>query len=164
MDMDSVVTGLAAPLLRYCRGRTGSLSLAEDVAQESLRILVERWRRVGPPEDPHAFAYAVARRRAGRVWAREALLRPLDLLRERPSPTPDPAETAERRSELAAAAAALQRLPGRDREVLMLTLLGDLTLRQASQVLGISYSAAKMRLLRARRRLGAAMEICHAPA
>jgi len=164
MDMDSIVTALVAPLLRYCRGRTGSFSQAEDIAQESLRILVEKWRRSGPPEDPQAFAFTVARRRAARLQARQAFLRPLDLLMDQSSEAPGPAATAESRSSLAAARSALRCLPRRDREVLMLTLLGDLSLRQAAEVLGVSYSAAKMRLLRARRRLSAEMEVRHEPA
>lgn len=161
MDMESAVERLAIPLLRYCRGRTGCPDLGQEVAQEALRILVERWRKKGPPQDPAAFAFAVARRRAGRQMARRALMRPLEILRERSGTDPDPAAKAELRSELRAATDALRRLPPNDREVLMLALLGDLSRQQIAELLGVTVSAVKMRLLRARRRLAAELEVRH---
>lgn len=161
MNLEMTVERLSTPLLRYCRGRTGCPDLGQEVAQETLRILVERWRKKGPPADPVAFAFAIARRRAGRQMAKRAVMRPLEALRERPAAEVDPAARAELRSELEAAAAALRRLSRRDREVLMLALLGDLSRRQISELLGVSVSAVKMRLLRARRRLAAELEVHH---
>lgn len=57
------------------------------------------------------------------------------------------------RDDLARTLEALRRLPSRDREALLLVVAGELPTRAAAQVLGISLSAFKMRLHRARRRL-----------
>lgn len=50
---------------------------------------------------------------------------------------------------------ALERLPARERDVLQLVALGDLSPSEAAQSLGISANAARTRLARARRRLEA---------
>jgi RNA polymerase sigma-70 factor (ECF subfamily) len=54
-------------------------------------------------------------------------------------------------------------LSARDREVLLLVAAGELDLQSVSRLLGISLSATKMRLHRARRRLTAIMEVAHEP-
>lgn len=161
MDLEETIEELAVPLLRYCLARTGSPDLGEDVAQEALTALVQRWRRHGAPEDAAAFAFTVARRRAGRRLARRALLRPLDFLLERPSREPGPAERALHRADVSLARAALKDLAPKDREILLLVAGGELQVQQAAAVCGISLSAAKMRLHRARRRLAFRMEKKH---
>jgi DNA-binding CsgD family transcriptional regulator len=47
----------------------------------------------------------------------------------------------------------MRRLPGRDREALLLVATGELGLAESARVLGISLSALKMRVHRARKRL-----------
>lgn len=176
MDLETTVQGLAPRLLRYCLGRTGSAEVAEEIAQEALAALVGRWRRHGPPDSPEGFAFAVARRRAFRAGLRRRLLLPLAALGNGHDDAPDPGgpaapgsvspcgaapdllERLERRHELARVLAALRRLPGRDREALLLAAAGELSTAEASRVLGISRSAFKMRLHRARRRLAALLE------
>jgi RNA polymerase sigma factor (sigma-70 family) len=153
MDLEETLGELAPQLLRYCLGRTGDAGAAEEVAQEALTALVQRWRRAGPPECPAAFVFAIARRRAGRLVLRRRLAEPLSILWERPHPAPDPAEQAAWRGDLAATLAALKRLPGRDREALLLVVAGELSIADGARVLGVSSSALKMRLHRARQRL-----------
>jgi RNA polymerase sigma-70 factor (ECF subfamily) len=161
MDLDrqleAAVEQLATPLLRYCLGRTGDPSLAEEVAQEALTALVRRWRRLGPPDDPPAFVFGIARRRAGRALWRRRWWQPLDGLAALATPAvaqaASPADRAEARSELAAVQGALGRLPTRDRETLLLVAVGEFDRAAAAELLGISLSALKMRLHRARRRL-----------
>jgi RNA polymerase sigma-70 factor (ECF subfamily) len=158
MDLETAVAELAPQLLRYGLGRTGDAALAEEVAQDALAALVARWRRFGAPDCPAAFAFAVARRRAGRALLRRRLLAPLRPLREAASCQPGPEESAAARSELALVLAALRRLPGRDREALLLAGAGDLDTAAASAALGISPPAFKMRLHRARQRLKQLLE------
>ncbi|MFP3939228.1 MAG: RNA polymerase sigma factor [Thermoanaerobaculia bacterium] len=179
MDLETTVRGLAPRLLRYCLGRTGSAEQAEEVAQEALAALVGRWRRHGPPDSPEGFVFAVARRRAVRAGLWRRLLLPLSALGnghdDAPDPRapaardpavsagsagtdPNPLERLDRRRELARVLAALRRLPGRDREALLLAAAGELSTPEAARVLGISTSAFKMRLHRARRRLAALLE------
>jgi RNA polymerase sigma-70 factor (ECF subfamily) len=61
-------------------------------------------------------------------------------------------------AELSRIAAALRRLPARDREALLLAAAGELGTAEAARVVGISSSAYKMRLHRARRRLHELLE------
>lgn len=67
-------------------------------------------------------------------------------------------EATEHDPRLADVNAALQRLPDADREVLLSTSVDGLSLRQAASVLGISEPALRQRLVRARRRLEAALQ------
>lgn len=158
MELETALRELAPQLLRYALGRTGDPSLAEEVAQEALAALVQRWRRHGPPECPAAFVFAIARRRAQRLTFQLRLLEPLQVLFEGRSPEPDPEEHAAARTDLARTLAALRRLPGRDREALLLVSAGELGLAEGARVLGISLSALKMRLHRARKRLSQLLE------
>lgn len=158
MELEATVNELAPGLLRYCLGRTGDAGLAEEVAQEALTALVGRWRRYGPPRSPQAFAFGIARRRAGRLMLRRRLWAPLESALGAHSPAPDPARQTETRDRLAAVVRSLSRLPQKDREALLLVAAGELPLVPAAALLGISVPALKMRLHRARGRLGELME------
>lgn len=159
VELDEVVSVLAPRVLRYCLGRVGEAGAAEEVAQEALAALVRRWRGRGAPESPEAFVFAVARRRAFRASVRRRLLVPLTALKGASRlAEPGVEERAVARDELARTLAALRRLPGRDREALLLAAAGELPTGEAARVLGISPSAFKMRLHRARRRLAELLE------
>ncbi|HKV13324.1 MAG TPA: sigma-70 family RNA polymerase sigma factor [Thermoanaerobaculia bacterium] len=153
MELEIVIRELAPQLLRYALGKTGDPALAEEVAQEALAALVLRWRRHGPPDCPAAFAFVVARRRARREGLKRRLLSPLTVLFDRESADPGPEERAASRTDLARMLAALKKLSARDREALLLVTAGDLGHAEAARVLGISLSALKMRVHRARQRL-----------
>jgi RNA polymerase sigma-70 factor (ECF subfamily) len=153
MELETAVTELAPQLLRYSLGKTGDAGLAEEVAQDALAALVQRWRRHGPPECPAAFAFAVARRRAGRLNFQRRLLEPLHALMDGHSPLPGPEERATLRTDLGRTLAALRRLSGLDQEALLLVSVADLGPTEGARVLGISVSALKMRVHRARKRL-----------
>jgi RNA polymerase sigma-70 factor (ECF subfamily) len=153
MELETVVRELAPQLLRYALGRTGDPTLAEEVAQDALAALVQRWRRHGPPECAAAFAFAIARRRAFRLTFQRRLLAPLHALFDGPSPSPGPEQRAVARTDLDRTLAALRRLSGKDREALLLVAAGELALSEGAGVLGISLSALKMRVHRARQRL-----------
>ena len=55
MELEKAVEALAPGLLRYCMAVTGDRALAEDVSQEALAALVDRWRRRGAPDSVDAF-------------------------------------------------------------------------------------------------------------
>ncbi|HEX3556869.1 MAG TPA: sigma-70 family RNA polymerase sigma factor [Thermoanaerobaculia bacterium] len=153
MELETVVRELAPQLLRYSLGRTGDPALAEEVAQDALAALVQRWRRHGPPECPAAFVFAIARRRAFRLTFQRRLMAPLTVLLDGRSPLPGPEERAVARTDLGRTLAALRQLSGRDREALLLVGVGELGPSEGARVLGISVSALKMRVHRARQRL-----------
>jgi RNA polymerase sigma-70 factor (ECF subfamily) len=168
MELEATVEALAPRLLRYCLGRTGSAEAAEEVAQDALAALVGRWRRHGPPDSPAAFAFAVARRRAWRAGVRRRLLLPLAALTDghgrggeagaEAAVGPDVEARAVARGEVSRTLAALRRLPARDREALLLVAAGELATEEAARVLGVSRSAFKMRVHRARKRLSELLE------
>jgi RNA polymerase sigma-70 factor (ECF subfamily) len=153
MELETVVQELAPQLLRYALGRTGDPTLAEEVAQDALAALVQRWRRHGPPECAAAFVFAIARRRAFRLTFQRRLMAPLHALLDGPSRVPGPERRASARNDLGRTLAALRRLAGKDREALLLVAAGELGLSEGAEVLGISVSALKMRVHRARQRL-----------
>jgi RNA polymerase sigma-70 factor (ECF subfamily) len=164
VDLETVIRELTPGLMRYCTARTRDRSLAEEIAQESLAALVRRYRSRGAPDSPQAFVFAVARRRATRAVFSRCLWLPLQLLAGSRDHAPDPEATVLGRSEYAALERALEQLPARDREALLIVAVGGLKTTEAARVLGISESALKMRTLRARQRLQALMEDGDAPA
>jgi RNA polymerase sigma factor (sigma-70 family) len=153
VTLDDVVRDLAPKLLGYCRLETGDPSLAEEIAQDTLTALVQRWRKYGPPDSPAAFAFAIARRRSARAVVRQKFWRPLEEVLGRGDGRSSPEQSAIRSGERAMMARALSRLRSADRQVLLLLTVWDLSMEDTAGTLGISLSATKMRALRARQRL-----------
>jgi RNA polymerase sigma-70 factor (ECF subfamily) len=159
VTLDEAVEFLAPRLLRYCRAITsGQFSLAEEVAQESLAALVQRWRRYGPPDSPEAFVFAIARRRSRRAGWRQRLLLPLERLTNHRDRYSDPERQAIARQQCKEVFQALARLPRGEREALLLVVVGELDHDTAARALGISRAAVKMRVMRAKRRLAGLVE------
>ena len=155
VDLDETVGALAPRVLRYAAARLGDRSLAEDVAQESLAALVRAWRNGGPPESVEAFVFAIARRRVGRLIWRRRLWLPLEHASNARDAGPTPEARAIARDDARRMRAALAHLSNRDREALLLVALGELTMVDAAAAMGLSVSAVKMRVHRARARLAA---------
>jgi RNA polymerase sigma factor (sigma-70 family) len=161
VDLDDAVRELAPRLLGYCFLETGDRSLAEEISQDTLTALVQRWRRYGPPESPSAFVFAIARRRSARAAVRRRLWQPLERAFGRHDGRADPEEAALRAAERRRVVRALGGLRAADRQVLLLVNVGGLGLEEAGRLLGISLSATKMRASRARQRLREALENGH---
>lgn len=155
VDLEGTIAELAPRVLRYANARLGDPSLAEDVAQESLAALVRACRNGGAPDSPEAFVFAIARRRAGRAAWRRRLWAPLEFASGARSEMPSPEARAIAHDEMARVRSALAALPPRDREVMLLVAVGGLSMADAAAALGLSVSAAKMRVSRARARLAA---------
>ena len=150
---------IAPQLLRFTLGLVGNRVAAEEASQEALVALVQRWRRHGPPDSPAAFAFAVARRRAWREVWRQRLLDPLSVLTDRPALIENRAVAG---LDAQRALLALGCLARRDREALLLVAVGELSMKDAAKCSGVSLSAFKMRLSRARQRLRELVENGHA--
>lgn len=163
MTLEATLEDLVPRLLRYCRGRLGDPQLAEEIAQEALTALVGRWRHRGAPDDPIAFTFVIARRRAARLRRRRWLERPLETVQDKVASEPSPEQELLAGDSLRWAIRALDRLRKSDRETLLLSGAGGLDMATAAKVLGVSTSAYKMRLHRARRRLQQQLEKVHAP-
>jgi RNA polymerase sigma-70 factor (ECF subfamily) len=158
VDLENIIRELTPGLIRYCTARTRDRGLAEEIAQDSLTALVQRWKRHGAPDSPEAFAFAVARRRSARIMARRRLWLPLQTLIGRQDHSPDPESTTMARRGCADLLSALEHLSLPDREALLIVAVAGLNIPQAARVLDISESALKMRILRARQRLHTLME------
>jgi len=122
---------------------TGSRAEAEDVAQDSLARVYERWTRVRGMDSPAGYLYTVAlnlaRKRARRL--RRAPVPP------GPSGAPDPEATAERRAAIRAALGSLSR---EQREALVIVEWLGFSPTDAAEVLGVSPESVRARLHRAR--------------
>jgi RNA polymerase sigma-70 factor (ECF subfamily) len=158
VDLDAAVRELAPKLLGYCSLETGDFSLAEEISQDTLTALVQRWVRHGPPDSPAAFVFAIARRKSARAMVRRRLWRPIEDAFGRRDGRLNPEQAMLSSNERARVLRALSRLRQPDRQVLLLVTVADLGMEEAARLLGISLSAAKMRALRARQRLREVLE------
>jgi RNA polymerase sigma factor (sigma-70 family) len=134
-------------------GYVGDRSLGEEVAQESLAALVQAWQASGSPRNPDAFVFAIAKRRAKRALFRRRLLLPLEHLLNHRHPGLDPERAAIGNDQRTRMLAAIRRLPRVERDAVLLVVGDRQKITEAAVITGVSVSAMKMRLLRARRRL-----------
>ena len=132
----------------------GDADTAADLFQNVWLKLSRHRRRLLPDTDLRAWLCTVARREYLSYRRAQTLELGRLLVMDR-EPAPDPTEQDPRLVEVNAA---LRRLSDADREVLLSTSIDGLSLRQAASVLGISEPALRQRLVRARRRLDAALE------
>jgi RNA polymerase sigma-70 factor (ECF subfamily) len=158
MDVDrrvrfELLYGRHAPAVKAYVMRRASAALADDVVAE---VFVVCWRRFEEvPAEPLPWLLGVARKvlstqRRGEQ-RREALA-------ERLQRDCDPAAVVLQTSEDGVLADALAQLSEDDRELLMLIAWDGMTPSGAAAVLGIKPATARVRLMRARRRLTHALE------
>jgi len=144
------------PLVRYLCRRLGDRDWAEEVAQETFLRAV----RHGPVTSERAWVFAVATNLV-RDEARKASRRRrhLALLAEevRGQEPEEPVSAVERAHEAAAARRAVERLPERDRVVLLMREEG-LDYDEIAEAVGLSVGSVGTTLVRARRRLAEAYE------
>src|ERR1041385_7050165 len=152
MDLDSLFREFNEPLVRYLTRRLGDRDWAEEVAQETFL----RAARHGPLPSERSWLFAVATNLI-RDEARKDLRRRqhLELLAqeahaaERVTPQ---YEAMERAEDAAAARRALDALPERDREALLMREEG-LDYTEIAAALSLSVGSVGTTLARARRRL-----------
>lgn len=126
---------------------------AEDLAQEAMARIYERWDRVAGMESPVGYAFRTAmnlhrhRLRRLAVRARQVFAAP---------PDPDPADRVSARTDVADAVATL---PAGQREALLLVDWLGLDSEEAGRVLGIEPVSVRTRLHRARAVLRERLEV-----
>ncbi len=131
----------------YLARLTGDLARAQELTQEAFirayRALLrgDRW------DNPRAWLYRVASRLATDDYRRRKLLEWLPLLGTEPDPVPGLELTVVERI---AVQSALDALPSKYRVPLVLYVYDGQTVAEIAEVLGLSISAVKMRLSRAR--------------
>jgi RNA polymerase sigma-70 factor, ECF subfamily len=142
------VTALVAALL-------GNRSEADDIAQEAFTRALARWPRLAGYELPEAWVRQVAIRLAIDSSRRlRRALRTMPLLRAAARPAePEPGDALP----FTALGRALSRVPLREREVLVLYYVADMTVQQIAHARGIPSGTVKARLAAGRRRLEAGL-------
>jgi RNA polymerase sigma factor (sigma-70 family) len=119
---------------------------ADDLAQEALVRVYERWDSVGAMKSPTGYLYRTALN-LHRSRLRQIAVRTRRALALEPFSSGDPLSSVEDRDELGRLLAAL---PRAQREALVLFEWLELDAEEAARLMGISPAAARMRLSRAR--------------
>lgn len=129
---------------------------AEDAAQQTFLSAHRSVLNGTEPREPAAWLGAIARNECHtRNRARMAM--PLALVREDDAPVPGVEEVVAEREEIAALAAALGELPRSQRDAVILREFYGLSYDEVGAALGVTESAVDSLLVRARRRLHAAL-------
>jgi RNA polymerase sigma factor (sigma-70 family) len=145
LRFEAFFSGAYPRLVRAAYLLTGSISEAEDLAQEAMARVYERWERVGRMRSPEGYAFRTAfnlnRRRVRRL-----------MMFARRSPSlaaapPDPAAVAEASSDVLRA---LLALPAGQRDALVLAEFLGMTPDEVAGLLGIRTGSVRVRLHRAR--------------
>jgi RNA polymerase sigma-70 factor (sigma-E family) len=134
------------PLLRSAFLTTGSEALADDLVQEAMIKVAQRWSRLRTG-NPTAYARRIIHRDHV-TWWRRRRESPIAETVERMSPRDD--DQVERRLLVHDA---LARLTRRQRAVLVLRYFDDLTERATAEVLGVTVGTVKSQTAAALRRL-----------
>ena len=142
------------PLVAYVSRLLGDTEAAEDVVQRAFVRLWERGHAVPGGDDVRPFLYRVVRNLASNEWRRQQTQRSwLDEEAVLRLPTAMPSQGVEEDELAAALAAAVERLPGRRREVFVLSRYHALSNAQIADVLSIAPQTVANHLVSALREL-----------
>lgn len=134
---------------------TGNHADAEDIAQDAMARALHRWGSVSSARDPAAYVYRIALN-----LNRRRFRSPLRVV-----PTSSPERAHEDHAEAVAARADLWRamgsLPTNQREALVLVEWHGMTTEEAGEVLNVKPVSVRVRLHRARQRLGQELGVRH---
>jgi RNA polymerase sigma-70 factor (ECF subfamily) len=131
-------------IVEFACALTGDRWAAEDLAQEAFWAAERKWDRIATYDSPKAWVRrVVANKSVSRLRRIGAESRAL--LRIGSRVTPEPPQLSEESAELWAAVRAL---PKRQAQVLALTFLEDLPLKQIGEIIGCSPFTAKTHLQR----------------
>ncbi len=150
-DFSALYRKYAPDVFRFALYLSGDRSQAEDIASETF---VRVWASSEPIQlaTVKGYLFTIARnlflqglRGKSRLVGLSA-----ELDRELPDPQASPYVQAERKEELNAVLAGLQKLPEIDRAALLMRALDGLAYEEISRALGISLASAKVKVHRAR--------------
>lgn len=151
-DFDDFYSRSAARLIRHGYALTGDLAEAQDIAQEAFARAWQRWPTVRDCDSPEAWVRRVATNLAASRWRRIRVARSVGgHVAEQHSP--------EVSTDTVALVSGLRTLPERQRTVLVLHYLCDLTVDQIAAELGCPAGSVKSWLSRGRIALAAAVRI-----
>jgi RNA polymerase sigma-70 factor, ECF subfamily len=149
-DYDDLFRNLYPSLYRYLQRMTGDADAAEDIAQEAFVRLLGRSM---PEEEARVWLFTVAtnlfRDRARTVKRRERILTAMPWL---PNALPGPEEELERTRRVAGVRKALEQIPERDRQMLLMREEG-FRYEEIARVTDVAPGSVGTLLARATRRL-----------
>jgi RNA polymerase sigma factor (sigma-70 family) len=131
------------PMVRLMYGLTGDLLEAEDLAQEAMVRVLERWDRVTSMRSPAGYLYTVA---VNTFRRRRRVRRPF-LVRLRAD---EDIGLTDARIDVIRA---LARLPRRQREAVVLTICMQMTSEEAAEAMRVQSSSVRAATLRGKRAL-----------
>ena len=141
-----------AAVAGYCWSLLHDQELAHDLAQEAFTRLLARWVRV---DEPRGYVFHIATNLVRRAWqsraTNSALMNSLRLQREQVTPAPDP-ETVGIRD-------AINALPSRLREVVLLHYFADLSVVEVARCVGRPDGTVKRQLSEARALLAGSLAV-----
>lgn len=145
----------AGDVYRFAHWLSGNSHDAHDITSETF---VRAWTA---PEEPRlesvkAYLFAIARNLHRKQWRRASRHEALDEAMPDPATRPDAA--AVNRDEFEQTLAAVHALPEMDRTVLLLRAEEDLSYKDIAAVTGLSVTAAKVKVFRARAKLSALLQ------
>lgn len=153
----TLVTRYQDELLNLFR-RMGVHHHAEDLVQDTF-VKVYRWReRYSPRASFRTFLYTVARNVGADHWRRTARKEP-DAAAERPEEIPAPGDEGVAREMRLDVQTALEGLPPKLREVVVLSTYQGLTYEEIGRLLGIPEGTVKSRMFLAMRQLKEALRV-----
>jgi RNA polymerase sigma-70 factor (ECF subfamily) len=139
------------PLARYCFKLVADRELAHDLAQEAFTRMVGRWSKV---DEPRAYLYGVATNLCRRAWKKRAQ----DVVAVGRLAAEPPAEVASPDGAVVLRAA-VDAMPPRLRDVLLLHYYADLSVADISAAVGRPAGTVKRQLSEARALLGSLLGI-----
>ncbi len=156
MDFDATFDELYPPLVRYCHRLTGDGDVAEDVAQEALVRLFTHGVQ-GPVPALRVWVFKTATHLVrDRYRVEENRKRLLQVNPVTPAPSESPDRQLERMEERDRVRSALEALPERDREILLMRYEG-FSYKDVAEAVGVASTSVGTLLARAERRLAAAL-------
>lgn len=146
-------------LFRFALHMTGAAASAEDVVHETFVVLMDALDRFDGTRSLRAYLYGIARRIAARRLRRERLWVPFNTETHDPaSMAPSVADDLQRRDDLLQLRQAILALPRKQREVLVLCDVEQLSYEDAAVSIGCAVGTIRSRLHRARARLTTALK------
>lgn len=152
LDFDEFYSCSAARLIRHGYALTGDMTEAQDIAQEAFARAWQRWAMVRACDSPEAWVRRVATNLAASRWRR------IRVARAAAARTAEQ-HTPEVSTDTVALVNGLRTLPERQRTVLVLHYMCDLTIDQIAAELGCPAGSVKSWLSRGRTALAEAVRI-----
>lgn len=142
------------PLVAYASRLFGDTATAEDVVQQAFVRVWERGHAVPQGDEARPFLYRVVRNLAANEWRRQETQR--SWMNEEASAAESatmPSRAVEEDELIAALTAAVERLPGRRREIFVLSRYHALSNREIADILSIAPQTVANQLVSALREL-----------